>query len=50
MVPVSHQEVSDKLAMRELIQFGISNPIFSSEIETKLFTFLHFWFLIMDRH
>jgi hypothetical protein len=48
MDPVSLQEDSDKLATPELIQFGISNPIFYSETATKPFTFQHFWFLIMD--
>jgi hypothetical protein len=42
MVQVSHLEDSDKLVMLELIQFGILNQIFFSEIETKLFIFQHF--------
>jgi hypothetical protein len=42
MDPVSHQEVSDKHAMPELTQFGTLSLIFSSETETKLFTFQHF--------
>jgi hypothetical protein len=48
MDQASHQEDSEKPAMQELIQFGILSQIFSSEIETKLFTFPPFWFHIMD--
>jgi hypothetical protein len=39
MDQVSHLEDSDKLVMLELTQSGISNQIFSSEIEIKHFIF-----------
>lgn len=48
MDPVSHQEDSDRHAMPEPTLFGISNLTFSSETETKLFIFQHFWFLTTD--
>jgi len=48
MVQVSLQEDSEKLAMPELTLFGTSSLIFSSETETKLFTFQLFWSLITD--
>lgn len=46
MVQVSLQVDLEKLVMQEPIQSGTLNQIFSSETETKHYTFQDYWSLI----